>query len=117
MLPKAVVLTYVHLKSPSVELQVDHRSRVKTSRLSKNPASYLITWSQILEGFGFEDLFLSHPVQRKPIEGVGNKISTADLEEPAFPPREPAFIEGVPRQEDPHVPRWAETPPDGVMAS
>ena len=89
--PKAVVLTYVLLKSPSVGLQADHRSRVKTSRLSKNPASYLITWSQILEGFGFEDLFLSHPVQRKPIEGVGNKISTADLEEPAFPPRERAL--------------------------
>jgi len=90
-LPKAAVRTYVLLKSPSVELQADHRSRVKASRLSKNPASYLITWSQILEGFGFEGLFLSHPVQRKPIEGVGNKISTADLEEPAFPPRERAL--------------------------
>ena len=85
-MPKAVVLTYVLLKSPSVELQADHRSGVKTSRLSK-----MITWSQILEGFGFEGFFLSHPVQRKPIEGVGNKISTADLEEPAFPPRERAL--------------------------
>ena len=87
-MPKAVVLTYVLLKSPSVELQADHRSRVKTSCLSKNPASYLITWSQILEGFGFEDLLLSHPVQRKPIQSVGNKVSAADLEEPAFPPGE-----------------------------
>ena len=88
---KAVVLTYVLLKSPSVELQADHRGRVKTSRLSKNPASYLITWSQLLEGFGFEGSLLSHPVQRKPIQSVRNKVSTADVEEPAFPPGERAL--------------------------
>ena len=63
----------------------------KTSRLSKNPASYLTTWSQLLEGFGFEGLFLSHPVQRKPIQSVGNKVSTTNLEEPAFPPGERAL--------------------------
>ena len=85
---KAVALTYVLFESPSIELQADQSGRVKTSRLSKNPASYLITWSQLLEGFGFEGPRLAHPVQRKPIQSVGNKVSTADLEEPAFPPGE-----------------------------
>ena len=94
---KAVALTYVLLESPSVELQADHRGRVKTSRLSKNPASYLITWSQLFEGFGFEGLFLSHLVQRKPIQSVGNKVSTTDLKELAFPPSE-RTLEG--RQEN-----------------
>ena len=51
---RAATLTYVLFESPSVELQADQSGRVKTSRLSKNPASYLITWSQLLEGFGFE---------------------------------------------------------------
>ena len=68
--PRAVTLTYVLFESPSVELQADQGGRVKTSRLSKNPASYF------------------HPVQRKPVQGVGNKVSAADLEEPAFPPGE-----------------------------
>ena len=88
---RAATLTYVLFESPSVELQADQSGRVKTSRLSKNPASYLITWSQLLEGFGFEGPRLSHPVQRKPIQSVGNKVSTADLEEPAFPPGERAL--------------------------
>ena len=108
-----MVLTYVLLKSPSVELQADHRSGVKTSRLSKNPASYLITWSQILEGFGFEGLFLSHAVQRKPIKGVGNKISTADLEEPAFPPRE-RVLEGCEENSSGNI---AESYPEVVSLS
>ena len=108
-----MVLTYVLLKSPSVELQADHRSGVKTSRLSKNPASYLITWSQIHEGFGFEGFFLSHPVQRKPIEGVGNKISTADFEEPAFPPRKRA-LEGCEENSSGNI---AESYPEVVSLS
>ena len=85
---RAATLTYVLFESPSVELQADQSGKVKTSRLSKNLASYLITWSQLLEGFGFKDPRLSHPVQWKPIQSVGNKVSTADLEEPAFPPGE-----------------------------
>ena len=83
-----MALTYVLFKSPSVELQADQSGRVKTSRLNKNPASYLITWSQLLEGFGFEGPRLSHPVQWKPIQSVGDKVGTVDLEEPAFPPGE-----------------------------
>ena len=85
---RAVTHTYILFESSSAELQADQSGRVKTSRLSKNSTSYLITWSQLLEGFGFEGPRLSHPIQWKTIQGVGNKVSAADLEEPAFPPGE-----------------------------
>ena len=83
---RAATLTYVLFESPSVGLQADQSGIVKTSRLSKNPASYLITWSQLLEGFGFEGPRLSHPVQRKPIQSVGNKSVRQILKNRPFHP-------------------------------
>ena len=80
--------TYILFESSSVELQTDQGGGVKTSRLSKNPANHLVIWGQLLEGFGFEGPRLPHPVQWKTIQGGGNEVRAADLEEPAFPPSE-----------------------------
>ena len=80
--------TYILLESSSVELQTDQGGGVKTSSLNENPASHLVIRSQLLEGFGFENPRLPHPVQWKTIQGVGNEVNAADLEEPAFPPGE-----------------------------
>ena len=110
---RAATLTYVLFESPNVELQADQSGRVKTSRLSKKPTSYLIIWSQLLEGFGFEGPRLSHPVQRKPIQSVGNKVSTADLEEPVFPPGERA-LEGCEENSPGYI---AESYPEVVSLS
>ena len=77
--------TYILFESSGVELQNDQGGGVKTSRPSENPANHLVIRGKLLEGFGFEGPRFPHPIQWKTIQGEGNEIRTADLEEPAFP--------------------------------